>query len=294
MKKTMIAGAVGAICALGLGTAMAGAPADWSKVPGKDITLFYPGATPMEWINKGSDHGGARAFRAGDTCADCHSDETADMGAKLVSGEKAEPAPIPGKAAAIPVKAQASHDGENLYLRFSWKQPGASGASTKMDEQNPVKIAFMLAEEEKIEGADQAGCWVTCHNDSRTMSGADDAKKKYVKGSSTADGTFFDLLQWRSGENKAFDGHVADTRVMEGGQALVGAEGKLDGGTWSVIFTRKLAGGAGDVALKPGNSYNFGFAIHDDHAAGRFHHVSLGYKLDIGADGAEISDSFSD
>lgn len=282
MKKSMIAGAVGAVCAFGLGTAMAAPPADWNKVPGKDITLFYPGATPMEWINKGSDHGGARAFRAGDLCADCHSDETADMGAKLVSGEKAEPTPIPGKSAAIPVQVQAAHDGENLYLRFSWKQPSASSGA-KMDEQNPVKVAAMF-EEGKVEGADQAGCWMTCHADSRTMPGGDDAKKKYAKGASVADGAFYDLIQWRSGENKAYDGHVADTRVMEGGTALVGAEGKLDGDTWSVVFTRKFAGGEGDVTLKPGNVYNFGFAIHDGHTAGRFHHVSLGYKLGLDAD----------
>jgi hypothetical protein len=29
----------------------------------------------------------------------------------------------------------------------------------------------------------------------------------------------------------------------------------------------------------------FGVAIHADNSHGRFHHVSLGYKLGIGADG---------
>jgi hypothetical protein len=70
---------------------------------------------------------------------------------------------------------------------------------------------------------------------------------------------------------------------MEGGKALLSADGKLEGDTWSVVFARKLAGGEGDVTLQPGKTYNFGFAIHDDHAAGRFHHVSLGYKLGIDA-----------
>ena len=32
---------------------------------------------------------------------------------------------------------------------------------------------------------------------------------------------------------------------------------------------------------KPGKAVNFGFAIHDDHTAGRFHHVSLGYTLGL-------------
>ncbi len=283
MKKTMIAGAVGALLALGAGSAVAAAP-DWSKIEAKDITAFYPGVSPLEWIQKGTEHGGARALKKGETCADCHSDEAADMGKKIASGQKIEPTPIAGKAAFIPVKVQAAHDGENLYLRFSWKQPAASGAA-KMDDKNPVKIAFMLESGGKVDLADQSGCWATCHQDSRTMPGADEAKTKYVKGASLAEGKFYDLHQWRSGENKGFDGYVADKRVMEGGKALVSAEGKQDGDTWSVVFTRKLAGGEGDVTLESGKAYNFGFAIHDDSAAGRFHHVSLGYKLGIDADG---------
>ncbi|MHB1369545.1 MAG: ethylbenzene dehydrogenase-related protein [Pseudomonadaceae bacterium] len=283
MKKKIIAGAIGALMALGTGSAIAAAP-DWGKVEGKDITLFYPGVSPLEWIQKGTEHGGARALKKGETCADCHSDEAADMGKKIATGQKLEPNPIPGKAPAIPVKVQAAHDGENLYLRFSWKQPAASGAP-KMDAANPVKIAFMLESGGKVELADQSGCWATCHQDSRTMPGADDAKKKYVKGGSLAEGKFYDLYQWRSGENKGFNGHVADTRVMEGGAALVSAEGKQDGDAWSVVFTRKLAGGEGDVTLESGKSYNFGFAIHNDSAAGRYHHVSLGYKLGVDADG---------
>ncbi len=281
MKKTMFAGAVGSLVAMTAGTALAAPPADWSKVPATDITLFYPGVSPMEWILKGTVHGGARSFKKGDTCGDCHSSETPAMGAKIVSGEKIEPTPIKGKPAAVPVKVQAAHDGDTLYLRFTWKQPKASGAA-KMDDKNPMKIAFML-DAGKVELADQSGCWSSCHSDSRTMPGAADSKKKYVKDGSLAKGVFYDLVQWRSGEKKAYDGHVADARVMEGGKALASAEGKLDGDTWSVVFARKFAGGEGDIALQAGKTYNFGFAIHDDHAAGRFHHVSLGYSLGIGA-----------
>ncbi len=284
MKKTIIAGATGAILALGAGSSMAAAPADWSKVAARDITLFYPGVSPLEWIQKGTEHGGARALKKGETCAGCHDEEAADMGKKMASGQKIEPTPIAGKAAFIPVKVQAAHDDANLYLRFSWKQPAASGAP-KMDEKNPVKIAYMLESSDKIELANQSGCWATCHLDSRTMPGAVDTKTKYVKGGSLADGTFYDLNQWRSGENKAYDGYVADKRVMEGGTALVSAEGKKDGDNWTVVFTRKLVGGEGDVALEAGKTYNFGFAIHDDNAFGRFHHVSLGYKLGIDTKG---------
>ncbi|MCC6380328.1 MAG: hypothetical protein IT519_16050 [Burkholderiales bacterium] len=262
-------------------TVAGAAQPDWSKVPARKITAFYPGASPLEWVTKGTEHGGARAMRKGETCASCHDAEAADMGKKMVSGQKLEPTPPKGKAGSIPVSVQAAHDGTNLYLRFQWKQPPASGGA-KMDAENAVKLAVML-EDNKVELANLAGCWATCHEDSRTMPGAkDDKKTKYVAGGSVASGKYYDLVQWKS-KGKPTDGHVAEARVAEGGSALVSAEGKLAGDTWTVTFTRKLAGGAGDVALVSGKTYNFGFAIHDDHAGGRFHHVSLGYTLGIDA-----------
>ena len=275
LHSLLIAAAAAAACV----PATAAAP-DWAKVPAKAITLFYPGASPLEWITKGTEHGGARALRKGETCASCHHDEAADMGKKMASGQKLEPKPIKGKAGSIPVNVQAVHDGANLYLRFSWKQP--PGGADKMDKDNAVKLAFML-EDNKVAGANLSGCWEACHNDARTMPDAKDEKKtKYVKDGNVAGGVYYDLMQWTS-KGARFDGHVADKRVMEGGKALVDAKGEKKGDEWVVIFTRKLSGGEGDITLSPGKTYNFGFAIHDDHTIGRFHHVSLGYTLGIDA-----------
>lgn len=265
--------------------AQAAAP-DWGKVPAKAITVFYPGVSPIEWITKGTEHGGARALKKGESCASCHHEETADMGKKMASGQKIEPKPIKGKAGGIPVQVQAANDGTNLYLRFSWKQP--AGGAEKMDKDNAVKLAFML-EDNKVPGANLSGCWETCHSDARTMPEAkDDKKTKYVKDGALAGGKFYDLVQWTAKGGK-FDGYVADKRVMEGGKGLVEAKGEKKGDDWVVVFTRKLAGGGeGDIALASGKTYNFGFAIHDDHTSGRFHHVSLGYTLGIDAK-ADIS-----
>jgi hypothetical protein len=281
---------------LGLGLMLAHAPAlaaapDWDSIEGEEITLFYPGVAAIEWIlgeiRIGQErHQGARVFKMGDRCIECHAEELADMGEEIVlgvdSGKDLEPTPIPGKAGVIELSAQAAYDDDTLYLRFSWKQPPASGAEP-MDADNPMKIAFML-DADKVELADQSGCWASCHADARTMPGADDARTKYVSGGSLADGVFYDLHQWRAGEDKAFDGYVADARVMEGGAALKGASGQQDGDTWTVVFERSLAGGEGDVTLESGGVYNIGVAIHDDHAAGRFHHVSMGLRLGLGAD----------
>lgn len=281
-KGVVSASALGLLLALGAGSAVAAGP-DWGKVPSKKIVVFYPGVSPMEWIMKGGDHSGARGIKKGETCTSCHEEEAADIGKKIVSGEKLEPTPPKGKAPSIPVTVQAAHDGTNIYLRFQWKAPASAGGQ-KADADNQVKLAVML-EDNKVELANIGGCWSTCHVDARTMpEGKDDKKTKYVKDGSLANGKFYDLIQFKSGKGaKPMDGYVADKRVMEGGKALVSAEGKGDGGNWTVVFTRKLTGGDGDIALASGKTYNFGFAIHDDHANGRFHHVSLGYTLGLDA-----------
>ena len=113
---------------LAVGAAFAAAP-NWDKVPAKKITLFYPGTAAMEWITKGTEHGGAKAVKKGERCIDCHEEEAADIGNKIVSGQKLEPAPIKGKAGSIPLTVQAAHDAENLYVRMTFKSPAASGAA---------------------------------------------------------------------------------------------------------------------------------------------------------------------
>jgi hypothetical protein len=289
-KPYLKATAIAISLAAASGAALAAAPADWSKVPGRTVTVFYPGVSPVEWITNGTEHSGAKGLREGDNCTACHEKELADMGKRMVSGQKLEPHVIAGKAAAIPVNVQAANDGANLYLRFTWKQP--AGGAAKMDADNQVKLAFMLANDgimvksgkKEVDMSNKGGCWATCHQDIRTMpDGKDDKKTKYITGADLAGGKFYDLLQWQSKSNKGSDGYVADKRVMEGGTALIEAKGEKKGDTWTVTFARKFAGGQGDVALAAGKTVNFGMAIHDDHTHGRFHHVSMGYTLGIDA-----------
>jgi hypothetical protein len=300
MNKFLIAASsLGLFIALGAGTAVAG---DVAKAPGKTITVFYPGAAGMEWILKGTEHGGASAIKKkGEACIGCHVDErtgaeeAGEFGKKIVAGGQSkntilEPEPIKGKPGGIPVTVQASRDASNLYLRFTWKNTGfASGK--KMDADNPLKLAIMLEEPGKVDLDTVGGCWATCHTDARTMPGVkDDKKTKYVKDGNVAAGKFYDLIQYKSGKGqKPVDGYVADKRVMEGGKALVDAKGELKGDTWTVNITRKLSGGEGDVTLEPGKAYNFGFAIHDDYTNGRFHYVSFGYTLGLDNAKADIN-----
>lgn len=299
MIKPLIAVSVLSIAMAGAtGTAFA---ADAGQAPVKKLVVFFPGSSGMEWILTGTEHGGAKAVKRGEPCTGCHIDEktgmneSAEIGKKILAGEKSkntalEPNPIKGKPGSIPVNVQASHDADNLYLRFTWKNTGFDSGN-KMDPDNPIKLAVMLEEIGKVEMDSTGGCWATCHTDVRTMPGVkDDKKTKYVKDGNLATGKFFDLIQFRSGSGqKMVDGHIADKRVMEGGTALQEARGELSGDTWTVNFTRKLKGGEGDVTLQPGKEYNFGFAIHDDHTAGRYHYVSFGYTLGLDNPGAGIN-----
>ena len=150
---------------------------DWSGVTAAEVPLFFPGQASMEWVMKGSDHGGKRAFMTGDRCFDCHEEEEVDIGETIVSGEKLEPTPIPGKRGSIMMKVQAAHDANNLYMRFQWDDtkhaPAPFVSGGKMDPKNPIKFAVMLTtdseENPQVEYAERAGCWQTCHHDANNM-----------------------------------------------------------------------------------------------------------------------------
>ena len=146
---------------------------DWSAVAARQIGFFYPGQASFEWVQNGRDHGGSRAFlRGGDRCATCHDKEVKDMGAKIVSGEKAEATPIKGKRGSVDVKVQAAHDKEKVYFRFQFPKvahtPVEGYEGGKMDPVNETKLSIMVSGA-GVERADQAGCWVTCHHDARNM-----------------------------------------------------------------------------------------------------------------------------
>ena len=168
------AGAVGAI--------------NWDGVESKTLGFFYPGQASYEWVVTGKEHGGARAFvRGGDRCVTCHDKEVRDMGAKIVSGAKAETTPIPNKRGSVDVKVQTAHDANNVYFRFQWAKaphtpvPFVEGG--KMDQQNEAKLSIMISGA-GVENAQLAGCWMTCHADARTM--PDAPKTDALKGAPQA------------------------------------------------------------------------------------------------------------
>lgn len=295
----------------------------WKRVLGRKVVLFYPGQSSMEWTLRGKDHGGARPFKAGDRCFDCHDEEAADIGQKIVTGEKLEPNVIAGKRGSIPVTVQAAHDKSNLYLRFSWPvgkhAPASFAKGGKMDPENEMKLAIMLSTDD-VEYADRAGCWGTCHADAKSMPFEPKGQTvtKYLTESRTAieikgrenkplggwdkrkpeseiqaelkAGHFMDIIRYKSGNGGVVeDGYILADRVMKGGQGATFKASKKNG-KWVVEMKRKLKSSkAGDVSLALKQVYNIGFAIHDDYSNARYHHVSVGYKLGFDNKVAEIN-----
>lgn len=268
MKKTAIATVVaGAL--LGLGASVVHAAPDWSKVPKRDVSVFHAAVTPAEWVYKKSDHSGTAGLKKGESCVGCHEEKgTLNFDFKRLAGKDLEPKGAPATMI-YPVGVQVAYDAANLYMRLTFKAP--SGGADKSDKENDVKATVMFPDA-KVKQADQVGCWASCHADARTMPGADDKKLKYTK-----DGAY-ELMQWRSAKGaKVVNGSVSDSRKMDGGTLGATAEGSKSGDTYTVTFTRKNPG--------EGATVPFGIAIHGDHASGRFHHVSLGYTLGVGAAG---------
>jgi len=102
-----------------------------------------------------------------------------------------------------------------------------------------------------------------------------------------ADGTYMDLMRVYA-DGSASNGYLLERRVENDGE--IAAQAKLgDDGMWTVVFSRPLAGGVGDVALEAGQTYTVGFAIHDDYAAARFHHVTLNTTMALDDAEAQIN-----
>ena len=290
MSKSIVYTAVaGAVLVLGSQAAMASP--DWSKVAKRDINVFHAGATPIEWMTKKSDHSGSAGMRKGESCAGCHEEKgTLNFNFKRLADKELEPVGAP-KTMMFPVSVQAAYDKENLYMRLTFKAPADAAADAPREDKDPkheVKVAVMFMGS-KVPEAGQFGCWATCHTDVRSMPGAKPEKKKYITGANLGGEVYSDYIQWKSGAGgkgaTQADGHVAAERVNTGGKALVKAEGENKGGVYTVTFTRKLTGGEGDLALAEGKVVPFGIAVHTDKTVFRFHHVSLGYTLGIGAEG---------
>lgn len=297
--------------ALGLAAAPALA-VDWNAVDGKTVTLFAPGQASFEWTMTQSDHSGAGRFREGRNCKHCHDGEQRDIGDLIAPaqgrGAALEPKPVAGKPGSIDLNVKTAHDGDNLHVRLQWQEAQYDGG--KMDPDHAARITMMF-DDGTVREASRAGCWGTCHDDAMGMASDPDGVDltKYLFASRTGvarsgggenykpDAEIQDLLSkgmfmeyWQARLNpgqpaEAVEGHILDRR-HESKATQVSAEAQYDAGTWTVVLSRPMQASGHHKDLVPGKTYNVGFAVHNNHADHRFHHVSLEYTLSLdGGDG---------
>lgn len=188
--------AIAALAATFSTTALSAPPADWSQIPVQTIKLFYPGQSSYDWLKSPAHKRADGKVKAGDSCISCHEGEEAEIGAKLVKGDRLEPAPIAGKLGVMDLQVQAAHDATNLYLRFQWKtqmdRAGQMHDYMMYDGEKWVFFGDARSEEKVRSGAEpplyedrlalmiddgkvplfkNQGCWLTCHNGMRDMPG---------------------------------------------------------------------------------------------------------------------------
>jgi cytochrome c-type protein NapC len=283
---------------------LAGWPAyaiEWSEVQGKTVTLFYPGQASWEWVLSKSEHPGAQPVREGKTCKTCHVGWEKNIGAAIAAGKRREPDPIPNQRGSIAAEIKFAHNGDRLYVRIRW--PATAGIA-KQDAEYAAKVAMMIDDGKILEAA-RAGCWGACHDDAagmasagggerrkylarsrvkNTRQGGDTLKPKAELDAMLAEGQF--LEYWQARLNPGAPAVAVDGRILaareDSANPIVAAVGTLEDGNWVAVLSRKLKPeAAGYKTIAPGKIYDVGFAIHDDYAAGRRHHVSLGYTMAI-------------
>ena len=169
---------------------------NWSKIPAKKVTLFYPGQSSYEWLRSDAHKGAVKEVIRGDSCVSCHDEPGAekDLGEKLVKAGRLEPTPVPGKNGSVDLGVQVAYDANNAYFRFQWKTlnryPGNDHQYLRFDGNEWKVYGYpkldkvvqegkqpgiyedrmsIIIDDGKVPGFAQQGCWLTCHNGQRDM-----------------------------------------------------------------------------------------------------------------------------
>ena len=169
---------------------------------------------------------------------------------------------------------------DNTYMPFD---PGAEAIGANADvaaqlEASETITKYLTESRTKVEIKGRRG---------KAQGGWDKLKSAEEIGQLFDAGTYLDLLRVYA-DGSSSNGYLLDRRIVNDGE--MEADASLSAGMWTVVFSRPLnSGAAGDVPIEAGKTYTVGFAIHDDYAAARFHHVTLNTSLAMDDDAAQIN-----
>ena len=204
VKQSLGLGVAALLAFGGAGSVAAAPPQDWSVVPAQTVKLFYPGQGGYDWLRSPDHQRADQKVLRGDSCASCHEGEQQEIGDLIVSGQRLEPTPIPGKNGWVDLNVQVAYDAENAYFRFQWKthmnRPGQMHDYMRFDGEKwsfyggarsdkgvrsgeaPAiyedRLALMI-DDGAVPLFREQGCWLTCHQAMRDM--PDEASKDAVQ-----------------------------------------------------------------------------------------------------------------
>jgi hypothetical protein len=194
MKPALTIGAGALLALYGTTAALAGPPADWSAVPTKTVTLFYPGESTYDWLRSSAHKRAYKKVLAGEACTSCHEGEEQELGETNVVASRLEPAPIEGKNPFVDLNMQVAYDDSNVYFRYQWKtQMDRAGQMHDYMRYDGEKWAFyggprseeavangeepplyedrltMMFDDGSVPMFAEQGCWLTCHTNMRDV-----------------------------------------------------------------------------------------------------------------------------
>jgi ethylbenzene dehydrogenase len=164
---------------------------NWSGVPTKTVTLFYPAQSTYQWV-RGPAHPGAQVVTGGGACLTCHKGAEEKLGNKLVGANPLELTPVAGKNGVIQLNLQTAYDNDNAYFRAQWKTrnpyPGEAHQFVRFDGNEWKTYGFpkldavvrkgeqpgiyedrfsIMVDDGGVPAFANHGCWITCHNGAR-------------------------------------------------------------------------------------------------------------------------------
>ena len=274
---------------------------DWGKVEAKQVTLFYPGQSSWEWLLTKSDHRGAKKFRKGKGCRECHEGEEKDMGNLLVSGKRLEPNPIPGKRGFVNVAVKTAYDDTKFYIQLVWAETTESAVTKETEDQTRVTFLF---DDGSVSSVTRGGCWAACHDDANKMpsaqadkdlhlylaksrtkitrkGGGENYKSSVELNKLLAEGIFVEYWQAQLNDGKVtgtLDAYILDKHHEN--KHLVDAVAQLNNGMWTLEMSRDLSPNLPQYKnIVAGKQLGFGLAMHDAYSEGRKHLVSFGHSI---------------